>query len=135
MTVNLNGIMEDVGAVMGFQAANRLIAVFGGAKLYVPNNIPPSHPIAKVVGDVAAARLADAFGSETIDLPSNEEFLRLRRVRAVATLTKQGFDCRDISEHVGVSMRHVRNLARKAGALGLLKSVGAGSGGLRQARV
>lgn len=130
-----NGIMEDVGAVMGFEAANRLIAVFGGSKLYVPATIPPSHPIAKVVGDVAAARLADAFGSEMIDLPSNEEFLRLRRVRAVATLTKRGFDCRDISEHVGVSMRHVRNLARKAGALGLLKSVGAGSGGLRQARV
>lgn len=122
MADSLNGVMEDVGAVMGFQAASRLIAVFGGRSLYVPGVITSEHPIALVVGKTAAKRLAEAFGSETLDIPSHEEFFRLRRVSLVAELTRRGCSARLISERVGVSVRHVGNCRRKAEALGLLKT-------------
>lgn len=117
---------------MGFQATGRLLAVFGGSKLYVPAHMPPDHLIAKVVGEAAAARLVEAFEGETIDVPRNTEFDRLRRVAVVATLAKQGIDSRGIGERVGLTARHVRNLAGKAVALGLLKPRAAVADTVRQ---
>ncbi len=118
-----NGIMEDVGAEIGFSAANRLIAVFGGATLYIPGDIPADHPIALVVGEPAAARMAQAFGGETIDLPDNEEFFRLRRTRQVAGLVRSGMSAREISTLVGVSGKQISRYRATAESMGLLPLV------------
>lgn len=119
-----NGIMEDLGAIIGCQATNRLIAVFGGASLYVPARIDADHPIARVTGLSAAARLAEAFGGETLaNLPDNEEFYRLRRVRQVAGLLRGGLSPREISTMVGVSAKQIGRYRAEAEEIGLIPLV------------
>lgn len=116
-----NGIMEDLGAVMGFEATNRLIAIFGGASLYVPYEIDAEHPIARVVGFKAAARLAADFGGDVLNLPHNAEFLQLRRLRNAARLLAEGLAHEDVAKLVGVTSRQVHNYRQRAETLGLLR--------------
>lgn len=119
-----NGIMEDLGSIIGYQAANRLIAVFGGASLYVPNQLSDEHTITHVVGRPAAVRLAEAFGGTTLaNLPDNEEFYRLRRVRQVAGLLRAGVGARDVADLVGVSTKQVGRYRAEAETIGLLPMI------------
>jgi len=119
-----NSIMEDLGAIIGYHATNRLIAVFGGASLYIPAQIDASHPIARVTGAPAAARLVEAFGGETLaNLPDNEEFYRLRRIRQVAGLLRGGMSPREISTMVGVSTKQIGRYRTEAEEMALLPLV------------
>lgn len=118
-----NGIMEDLGAAMGFEATNRLIAIFGGCSLYVPQCIDSDHPIVRVVGAKPAQRLAAEFGGETLNLPDNDEFSRLRRTRQVARLLRAGLNPRDVATLVGCSTRHVRRYRTEAEEIGLLPMI------------
>lgn len=119
-----NGIIEDLGAVLGVSATNRLIAVFGGRSLYVPETMTAGHPIALVLGELPAARLVEAFGGETLsNLPTDEECARLRRVRDVAELIKNGINPQVIGRLVGVSTKQVVRYRAEAETLGLLPVV------------
>lgn len=118
-----NGIMEDLGAAMGFEATTRLIAVFGDASLYVPQQIDEAHPIARVVGINAAQRLVADFGGETINLPANEQYDRLIRVRTVARLLRKGVTTRDIGQLVGLSTKQVGRYRAEAEEIGILPVV------------
>lgn len=116
-------IIEDIGAIIGVSATMRLMALFGGTKLHIPKTIRADHPIAHVIGAAAAAQLATHFASEHIDLPEGEEFMRLHRVRRVASLLRTGMSPRDVGMLVGVSTRQAGNYRTEAERLGLLPVV------------
>lgn len=127
-----NGIIEDLGAVMGAEATLRLIAVCGGATLYVPMESSPDHAIAKIVGPAAFRNLSDAFGGETIDLPEADDFKRLRRVRRVAFWLAKGYRVSEIAKELGISARQVANYRAQAEELALLPMVFGGKNGAGQ---
>lgn len=119
-----NGIMEDLGAVIGTSAAVRLIAIFGGTSLYVPATIDAEHPIARVIGLTPAIRLVEAFGSETLsNLPRNEEFYRLRRISDVAALLRAGIGADRVASILNIGARQVRKDRVEAESMGLIPMV------------
>ncbi|MFT3758448.1 hypothetical protein [Thauera sp.] len=119
-----NGFAEDLGAVLGFSAACRLIAVFGRQVIYVPTTPHPQHALTLLLGANAAARLCAEVGGQTVRIPGNEEFFRLRKMREVAELAKMGFSERAIAHGIkeknGRSVRHIRRYRLAAQTLGLL---------------
>lgn len=120
-------IIDEIGAVIGTTAALRLLAIFGGTKLYVPETMREDHPIALGIGLEAAKRLSAIFAREGLNLPDGEDFHRLQRVRRVAGLLRAGTSERDIAMFVGVSARQVRNYRVEAEALGLIPMVFSGA--------
>ena len=59
-----NTAIEDVAAVIGFNATACLIQWHGGRNIYIPDKPTPSHPLAGLLGLVALAThlgLADGF--------------------------------------------------------------------------
>jgi hypothetical protein len=114
-----NGTLEDLGAVMGTEAALRLIAVFGGASLYVPTVVGSTHPILHVVGQRPFQRLVDAFGGETLCLPGGSEFFRLRRMRQVARLLADGTSVEDLARRFRYTPRTIRNIRHQIARMGL----------------
>lgn len=122
-----NGLIEDLGSIMGAEATLRLIAIYGGGTLYVPMHVEAeAHPIARLVGAIAFRNLQREFGGETITLPVCEEFHRLGRVRQVARAFRLGLRTGEISALLGISQRQVANYRRQAEELALIQEVFSG---------
>ena len=121
-------IIDDIGAVIGTVSTMRLLAVFGGTRLYVPEQMDADHPIALALGLASARLLAKRFGREQLDLPDAEDFHRLRRVRCVAGLLRSGAAQRDVAMMVGISTKQVGRYRAEAEGLGLMPLVFEGKG-------
>lgn len=118
-----NGQAEDFGALIGFEATNRLLAVFGGTQLYVPESATEDHPIAKVVGFRQMQLLCEEWGAQIVSIPENEEFRRLRCLRSVASLIKAGHPTDSIASILGMSNRQVQRYRAQAEEIGLLPMI------------
>lgn len=55
--------------LIGEEAAAKLIANFGGTRLYVPHSPCANDALARAVGTGAAMKLAEMFGGERMELP------------------------------------------------------------------
>ncbi len=60
---------EKLVEAIGRQAAEQLIAEFGGRRIYIPVMVAPCSPIACAIGTGAAAKLSRHFGGDRIQLP------------------------------------------------------------------
>lgn len=114
-----NGLVEDLGAIMGATATFRLVAVFGSGTLYIPAVADAEHPIGRVIGHTAFRHLVAACGGETLDLPAGDEFMRLRKMRRVVRLLSDGVRIDEVARQLGCTPRHVRNYGNQGAALGL----------------
>jgi len=119
-SAKLNGMLEDLGAIMGTEAALRLIAVFGGGSLYVPNTPDATHPIALVVGQRPYLRLVDAYAGQSLSLPAGSEFLRLRRMRQVVRLLAEGVSTEELARRFGCDPRTIRNIHNQGARMRLV---------------
>lgn len=122
-----NGVLEDVSAVIGYQATTRLVGIFGSApeprKLLIPVEARPDHAIALVIGMPAMQRLVDEWGGQVLKICSNSDYHHLRRVRAVANMVKGGMSAKDVADELEITERQVRRLRIEAEEIGLLPLV------------
>lgn len=116
-------LIDDIGAAIGTTATLRLLALFGGTRLYVPETMTADHVIARALGLEAALRLSATFAREQLELSDAEDYLRLRRVRRVAGLLRAGAAARDVAELVGLSTKQVGRCRVEAEAIGLMPMV------------
>ncbi|WP_049780328.1 hypothetical protein [Aromatoleum aromaticum] len=116
-------LIDDIGAAIGTTATLRLLALFGGTRLYVPETLDADHVIARALGLEPAQRLSAVFAREQLDLADAEDYLRLRRVRRVAGLLRAGAGARDVADLVGVSTKQVGRYRAEAEEIGLLPMV------------
>ncbi len=76
-------LYDQIGDSIGGDAADKLIADFGGRRFYVPRAPAPGDPITRSIGLPAALAMARTFGGDRILVPVTSSHLR-RRVRIVA---------------------------------------------------
>lgn len=129
MTTEPTSLVDHIGHTIGTTATMRLIAIFGGARLYVPETMPADHPIARAIGHPAALKLAQVFGKERLDIPPGNDFLRLTRIRRVAALLRAGAGRRDIATGIGCTEKQVMNYRTEAEEIGMLPMVFDGKSG------
>lgn len=122
-----NGILEDLGAVIGTEAALRLAGWQDGAPVYIPANPGPDHALCAVLDpeDPAAGhdllqRLRAEFGGETLCLPKVAalDYMRLRG--RICRHLKKGVSVRCIAHTLGMSERQIINHRRWLEVNGLL---------------
>ena len=76
-------LYDQIGDSIGGDAADKLIADFGGRRFYIPRAPAPGDRITRSIGLPAALAMARAFGGDRILLPVTSSHLR-RRARIVA---------------------------------------------------
>lgn len=103
---------ERIAEALSPTAALRLCAFFGQGTLYVPAQIPESHPIYFVIGKDAAEALAFEFGSTTIGLPS-AELADVRRAGKVFSLLRHGLSATQIAKALNLSNTRVGQIRRE----------------------
>jgi len=85
-------LYDQIGDSIGDDAADKLIADFGGRRLYIPRAPARGDLITRSIGMLAALTMARVFGGDRILIPATCNFAR-RRVRIVTMRT----------EHVSIS--------------------------------
>ena len=63
-------LLTEIRRVIGVEAADALLARFGGCHLRIPLRAREGHVIGHVIGVTASARLSAHFGGEILNVPS-----------------------------------------------------------------
>jgi hypothetical protein len=100
---------------VGDAAALKLMAEFGGDKLYIPVKALDGHPITRAIGHAAAVALSFAYGGQQLEIP-NGRHLHSGKVRIAEALAAGAAGSHDLARATGVTARHVRRVKRALGA-------------------
>src|SRR3984885_5566136 len=76
-------VYDQIAHSIGGDAADKLIADFGGRRLYIPLAPGPGDLITRSIGLISALAMARVFGSDRLLIPVTSTHLR-RRARIVA---------------------------------------------------
>lgn len=110
-TLTGSTFLDDVVAVIGWDATMALVRAFGGRALYVPMTITENHPIARAIGLPASAQLAADFGNVTWTIP-----ISLKRRMRVLELAKRTppLTRGQIADEVGIGERAVSKMLNES---------------------
>ncbi|HEY2525921.1 MAG TPA: Mor transcription activator family protein [Candidatus Binataceae bacterium] len=95
--------------IIGEEAAAKLIASFGGTRLYVPHSPGADDALARAVGTHAAMKLAQMFGGERVELPKPPP----RRTQILA-LRASGRSVEEIARSLNCTRRRVFQVLAEA---------------------
>lgn len=110
---DIHPMIADIAAIVGKDAALRLVADFGGRTLYVPRDPGPHHPLAVSIGHGAAQVLAAHHVGELLRLPIGSATSSGRR-RRIIELSLKGWSRFAISRAVGLTERRVYQVLQEA---------------------
>lgn len=81
--------------------------------LYVPKSLRADHPLVEILGWKDASRLVKAFAGEVMQPANCREIYRRFRDRSILAMLQAGETSSTVAEIMGVSDRHVRNVAKE----------------------
>ena len=70
---------DNLMAVLGPDAAEKLVAAYGGIRIYIPVRAAPEGAFATLIGHAAAEALSRHYGGERFDVPIAKRAPRLLR--------------------------------------------------------
>jgi DNA-binding CsgD family transcriptional regulator len=119
-----HGIIEDIGAAIGYTATSTLVRWYAESTLYVPLEAREDHALAKIIGMPAYRRLVADFAGHSIRIPKpiTEADARARRV---ARLLRAGRTDREIADAEGVTERRAQQLRKQLVDGGILELLNA----------
>ena len=97
----MTGAVEDMRRALGDDDAAQTCLAFGGRDIYVPRQIPESHPIARALGAERARKLAAEYGGGELYVPLARRFL-------AAWLGGAGLSTAAIAQQLGISKSAAR---------------------------
>ncbi len=96
--------IENIAKVIGAGAAARLIASFGGSRVYIGQRPGPEDPVARAIGHAPALKLGAIFGGDRVWMPRDAGHETRRRV---ARLRREGWSVARIARELRLCERHV----------------------------
>lgn len=111
--MQLEGLKQLVEAV-GWEAALKVVAVWGGKTLYVPDKYTPGHLITRIIGEDAAVKLALTYGGQTVDVPA-VKLDHIKLEAKVLRLIDKGFTLSEAGHVLEVSREWLGQIAIKHG--------------------
>lgn len=113
---DLPGILADIAAVAGDEAAVLVAKVAGGRRVYIPRpaGLRAGHWLVEAVGPDRARLIADLLGGGEVDLPLGPGGSRARTTRAIHRALDNGLSVTAIVRLTGVDDSTVwRHKARR----------------------
>jgi len=65
----LPGILLEISELIGMAATLKLVAKYGGVRLYVPKTLRPDHDLVEIIGRELAEEIKQRFGGEVLEIP------------------------------------------------------------------
>lgn len=107
----LPGVLKEVAALIGLPATLNLVRAYGGTRIYVPTRFDPDHPIVKLVGHEAAAKLIQTYGGwEHFDLPKADIAVKAARDNQIRRDRGLGATQAQLAVRYSLTERQIRNI-------------------------
>lgn len=107
----LPGVLQEIADLIGLPATLALVRAYGGVRLWVPLNIDPDHPLVKLVGHAAAAKLVDIYGGqEHFDIPRALGATLAVRDKQIRAQRAEGATHRELALRHRLTERQIRNI-------------------------
>ncbi|WP_286695001.1 Mor transcription activator family protein [Spongiibacter sp. UBA1325] len=106
-SANLPSSLTDVVHAIGLNATLTLVEHLGGTRVYVPEQLPDSHLLARLLGHRAAHALAATFPGEALDLPRCTQALRHARDQLIRQARAGGASVRSLALKHGLTERQI----------------------------
>lgn len=98
----------ELVATIGTDATRRLIEVYGGSPLYIPQ-CHLDHPITDAVGEHAARLLCARFGGSRVIVPLGQRLALERRNKAIQADREAGLSVAALARKYRLSLRQTYN--------------------------
>jgi hypothetical protein len=104
-------LLQTLVEVVGSESVEKIVAEFGGARIWIPVRSTPEGKLTQLLGESAASSLCARFGGDYLQVPNTktDDDIYLR----IAELHRLGCKINDIALAVGRSRRTVFRLLRK----------------------
>lgn len=98
---------------LGAEAALKLCDRLGGSRLHIPKDPSPSSRLVLAIGMIAARKLCAEYYGDTVILPSKQAIQAAQRRHDVrVAVNEEHMPVNEAAVHFGISIRHVRRLAK-----------------------
>ena len=104
-----SSVLDEISGLIGHEAATRLVAAFGGTRIYVPQFPEPDDTLSDSIGYHAALTLAQMYGGDRIEVPNPPP----RRVKIIE-LRAGGLSVDAIARSLGCTRRRVFQVLAEA---------------------
>jgi Mor family transcriptional regulator len=104
--------LDSIAEAIGTSAAAKVVAEFGGRRLYVPRRAHPEDALARLIGARAAAELARVFGGDRIMIPA--DFERAHRRERIVEARRRGLTISSIAREIRCTERYVYKVLAQA---------------------
>lgn len=90
------------------EAIKKLVAQFGGGRIYVPKQVDPNHPITQCIGTLEAQRLSKTNAGNTVFIPKKHKVtIRMRNLQILQALIR-GETTDEVAKRHNMTKRNVR---------------------------
>lgn len=118
-----NTVLDDMSAVIGFTATQRIAVWFGDTNLYVPTFVSDEqHALSRLIGDSAYAALVREFGGKTLWIPHGSQASD-KMQRQIAEMIVMGTTRETIADLLMLSPRRIQQLTDALREKGLIALV------------
>src|SRR5216683_1956642 len=100
------GTFDNLVVALGREAAEKLVAGYGGIRIYVPVRAAPEGAFATLIGHAAAEALSRHYGGERLDMPIAKRAPRVLRGE-ICRLRREGMHVTAIARALGCTRRYV----------------------------
>lgn len=112
--------MAVVKDQLGQAFADRLVAGFGGRRIYIPKRVPARGRLTDVFDPSELARLIDVIGGDHVDVPVGRGNAAGRARRVAKSMLMDKVPAHEVANRVGLSRRsiyYLKDEMRQAGEL------------------
>lgn len=102
-------LLKELIETIGIDGASRLIAAFGGLRIYIPHTPQPDDTLSETVGYQTALTLAKSFGGDSVEIPNPTA-----RGPQIIELRASGVSINDIARSQHCTRRRVYQVLAEA---------------------
>lgn len=107
---NYPGVFQEVVQLIGEEAAAKLVAQYGGVRLYIPGKLSPKHPLRELLGQEIAQQLCGEFAGLAVEIPRGHMSQIARRNRLIMADRAAGMSQRERALKYHVTERTIRKI-------------------------
>lgn len=100
--------LQEMAQVIGLPATLMIVREYGGTRVWVPKTASPDHPLWRLIGPEALARLCQHYGGEFLDIAKGE--IAIKAVRDAAIRAATGKTQAQLAREYHLTERHIRTL-------------------------
>lgn len=109
---NYPGVFQEVVQLIGEEAAAKLVAQYGGVRLYIPGTPRHGYPLHQLLGQEAAQQLSGEFGGMTVDIPRACMLHTAQRNKLILADRAAGMSQRGLALKYHLTERTIRKIGK-----------------------